>query len=237
MPSAKNKSYNLKNSVRESHNCYSYFLNLKSPAAEKLCVQDFASQNYCRRSQPGYASGFPSLKKSDFNCPEIVKRTLSDNPNIYSIKKSESCPAEYYKGAVVVAPKRDYHYYRLNDEGVWTHKPGYKPSTQFDADNKLILDPETANRKYGSLNYSEFCGFTCVPRNPKMKRMRMFNNRDDSMPKNFKIDLIKEVQKIKQNNQPNKIKRNDTIGGRRINQINKTNKRIKRNKTMTINKN
>lgn len=167
------QSYNLKTHVRESHNCYTYFLNKKSGEVIKLCEQDLPKYNMCRRPQPGYYSGYKPLKKDDYNCPEIIKRTKADNPEIRQILNvNEECTEDEYKGAIVVAPGQDYHYYRLNDENQWTHKPGYKPSTMLDADNNIIKDPKYANRKYNDrLNYTEFCGYTCVPRDPEKKRM------------------------------------------------------------------
>ena len=146
---------------RESHNCYTYFLNMLSKDAMELCKEDFEKHNMCRRAQPGYASGFPNLSKGKYTCDEIENRTLKDNPEIYKIKsKDVKCDKRFYKGAMVVAPERDYHYYRLNDEGVWTHKPGYKHSTNLDAGNKKIKDPETADRNYGgTLNYKNFSGY------------------------------------------------------------------------------
>ena len=97
----------------------------------------------------------------DYNCNEIVKRTLADNPHIRVITEQEAkeigCNMDEYMGAVVVAPKYDYHYYRMNDDGQWTHKPGYKPSTHLDADNNIIVNPKYANRKYSQrLNYKNF---------------------------------------------------------------------------------
>jgi hypothetical protein len=175
--SAQNRSFNTKRPVRESHNCYSYFLNLHSNKATEICKNEINVENYCRRSQPGYASGYPPLQKKDFNCKEIMRRTLDDNPKMFRTTRKKSCPVHYYKGAVVVAPGVDYHYYRLNDEGVWSHKPGYKPSTLLDAKNNYIKDPYTANRNYGpELNYKDFCGYTCVPRNPLLKHMKMNTN-------------------------------------------------------------
>jgi hypothetical protein len=176
------KSYNEDTYIRESHNCYSYLLNLKSEAAKNLCVKELKYNEICRRSQPGYVAGYPSLKVKDFNCPEIVKRTLADNKSIKKSTFEKRCPADSYKGAVVVAPGRDYHYYRLNDEGYWTHKPGYKPSTAYDAKNNLITNPEKASRDYGSLNYRDFCGYICVPRDPSQKHMSHYNPIDDRMP-------------------------------------------------------
>lgn len=176
--SANRKDFNDNLFKRESHNCYTYFLNMLSKEAMELCKEDFEKHNMCRRAQPGYASGFPNLSKGKYTCDEIEKRTLKDNPEIYKIKsKDVKCDKRFYKGAMVVAPERDYHYYRLNDEGVWTHKPGYKHSTNLDAGNKKIKDPETADRNYGgTLDYKNFCGYYCVPRNENRKKMAHSTN-------------------------------------------------------------
>jgi len=164
-------SFNKRWPLRESHNCYSYVLNLKSDEAVELCLKEFSELKYCRRSQPGYAAGFPSLDKKYLNCPEVMKRTLADNPNIKPSDAQQQCDMDSYKGALVVDPGSDYHYYRLNDDGYWTHKPGYKPSTFYDASGNLITNPEKANRNYGRLNYKDFCGYFCIPRKSTKKRM------------------------------------------------------------------
>jgi len=166
-----NSSFNQKPYLRESHNCYSYLLNLKSQEAEQLCEKEYKNLNYCRRSQPGYAAGYRPLYKRDLSCPEVMKRTLADNPAIKRSSFTQKCPNDMYKGALVVDPGNDYHYYRQNDDGYWSHKPGYKPSTMYDASGNLITNPELANRNYGRLNYSNFCGHFCVPRKPTQKRM------------------------------------------------------------------
>ena len=77
-----NSSYNENLYVRESHNCYTYFLNLKSDDSVKLCKNDYSKYNMCRRAQPGYFKGYPKLNKNDYKCPTMMKRTLDDNPNI-----------------------------------------------------------------------------------------------------------------------------------------------------------
>ena len=171
--SSKDNLYNINPYLRESHNCYTYFLNLQSKEAMELCKKDFKHHNMCRRAQPGYLSGFPRLNKTNYNCPNIENRTINDNPNIYKLKSGrQKCDPRFYKGAMVVAPGRDYHYYRLNDDGVWTHKPGYKPTTKYDSNHNLILDPQWAARDYGgTLNYKNFCGYYCIPRNKKRKKM------------------------------------------------------------------
>ena len=204
--SAMNSTFNDNPYLRESHNCYSYFLNLKDPSAIELCRKTYSKRNICRRSQPGYASHYPALQTSDFNCPTIMKRTLADNPNIVKTSKDSQCSPSHYKGAVVVAPGRDYHYYRLNDENVWTHKPGYKPSTYLDSKNKIIKDPEIASRDYGNtLNYKDFCGFVCVPKDPSKKRMRMYNDTNNTAPlRRIKKSLTTTVKKIVRNRNKNR---------------------------------
>jgi len=167
-----NNSFNDNPYVRESHNCYMYFLNKKNDEVVKLCEKDYHKHKLCRRAQPGYVSGHKMLSTNDYKCPIMMKRTLSDNPNIYRISEKNKCNPSYYKGALVVAPGRDYHYYRKNDDNQWTHKPGYKPSTNLDSKNNVIINPRKAKRDYGgTLNYKDFCGYLCVPRNEKAKRM------------------------------------------------------------------
>tara|TARA_B110001450_G_scaffold256382_1_gene286651 strand:+ start:57 stop:809 length:753 start_codon:yes stop_codon:yes gene_type:complete len=171
-----NNSFNDNLYLRESHNCYMYFLNKKNNEVVRMCQKDYHKHKLCRRAQPGYVSGHPMLGKHDYKCPKIMGRTLSDNPNIYEIGEFGKCAPTHYKGALVVAPNRDYHYYRENDDGQWSHKPGYKPSTNYDSKNNLILNPRKAMRDYGgTLNYKDFCGYLCVPRNDKRKQMAHWN--------------------------------------------------------------
>ena len=224
--SAKDSSYNEDPYLRESHNCYSYFLNLKSKQAYDLCKKTYKNNKICRRSQPGYASHYPSLEKPDFNCPNIMKRTLSDNPNIFQVTKDFNCGEDYYKGALVVAPERDYHYYRLNEEKIWSHKPGYKPSTYIDAKQKIITDPEKADRDYGdTLNYKDFCGYMCVPKDPKKKYMKMYNDSNNNTYNNTNYNqplkrldktLTNKVRKIIKNRN-NKTKYKNKNKNKRFN--------------------
>ena len=194
--SSNNNSFNSNPYVRESHNCYMYFLNKKNYEVVDMCKKDYPKHKLCRRAQPGYVSGFPLLKKSDYKCPKIMTRTLADNPNIYKAKENMRCLSSHYKGALVVAPNRDYHYYRENDDGQWTHKPGYKPSTSFDSKNNIIVNPRKAARDYGgTLNYKDFCGYLCVPRDEKKKRMAHWNFEHRGGKKSVKRKTMKKKAK------------------------------------------
>ena len=205
---ASNNSYDKNLFVRESHNCYTYFLNLKNKHAVELCKSNYNKHNMCRRAQPGYLSGYDNLKKSDYKCPIIMKRTLKDNPNIYRIKDiNTKCDPKFYKGALVVAPGRDYHYYRYNDDGVWSHKPGYKPTTLYDSKNNIITNPKKAARNYGgTLNYKHFCGFMCVPRNSTKKNMEHRNYSFNHNNNDKKHKMLEKKTLKKHYNKSNKLK-------------------------------
>jgi hypothetical protein len=60
--------------------------------------------------------------------------------------------------ALVVAPGPgfvDFHWYRLQKEGFWGHKPGQTEARNIDQSGAVIYNPETANRG----PYTLFCGY------------------------------------------------------------------------------
>lgn len=75
------------------------------------------------------------------------------------IGKYDVCDIGYYKVALVIAPNRDYHWYRKNYDGTWSHKPGGTAVTNLDRKGNLIYDPESCDRTTGFPSYSEFVGF------------------------------------------------------------------------------
>ena len=131
----------------------------------------------CHKPQPGYRSGHGTFGDySNYTCKNVNKRVLSDNPNIFRTQNHEDkCPSDYYKGSLVVASKPGetgtYHFYRQDDDGTWSHKPGANAVTKLDADDNVIVDPRTANRNYGPgrVNYDIYCHTYCLPRNKKVK--------------------------------------------------------------------
>jgi hypothetical protein len=60
--------------------------------------------------------------------------------------------------ALVIDPGTDYHWYRKDKNGKWTHKPGGTAATNLDNSGNPITDPETANRG----GYTDFCGYFCI---------------------------------------------------------------------------
>ena len=58
--------------------------------------------------------------------------------------------------ALFIHSKTDYHWYRQNPDGSWSHKLGSDPVTNVDADDEIIWNPKDANCRYGGANYSTF---------------------------------------------------------------------------------
>ena len=126
-------------SVQPNNNCYNY-------GNDKI-TNTFA--------QPGRGSGSVA---TDVSCPVVTAAAQRDG--LISIPAIVTTPAEGHFVALVSAPFYDYHWYRLDSNGMWSHKPGGTPAKNTDNSGKLIADPRNADRG----PYTVFCGFFhCIP--------------------------------------------------------------------------
>ena len=91
------------------------------------------------------------------DCPTVTAGALSDG---LASRPDGSQAAQHccHTVALVMAPGYDYHWYRLDNNGMWSHKPGGWLATNRDASGNLISDPRTCNRG----PYTTFCGCYCV---------------------------------------------------------------------------
>ena len=126
------------------------------------------------KPQPGERSGLPPLSKHNFNSKTLIEYTLTDYPGTKYIGNMYELPdCDSYIVALVIAKmpdgRFDYHWYRQDSNGWWSHKPGSSPVTNRDASGKLIVDPKLADRDYnqspndGGFDYDEFVGYFKVP--------------------------------------------------------------------------
>jgi hypothetical protein len=142
--------WNKDSKVKNSTNCYAYAANDpdKHPPG---------------KPQPGQQCGSPLTGTEFFKdgCKSVGAAAKCDGmipaPNPPTPKPG------YYPVALVVAPGKDYHWYRQDNNGRWSHKPGNTAVTDLDASGKQITNPETCDRNYGRVNYSKFCGYYYVP--------------------------------------------------------------------------
>lgn len=131
-----------------SYNCYAYALNTMNHGF----------------MQPGQSEGHKYSNTNNYLSKDVLVNMVELDANNYNfdfkpIGKYEKCDIGYYKVALVVDPGNDYHWYRQNQDGTWSHKSGGYPVTNVDGLSNLIYDPETCNRIYYWGNYTEFYGF------------------------------------------------------------------------------
>jgi len=155
--------YNRHPGIRESHNCYTYALNYLHLPRKKNCTKKSCPLPF---PQPGRASGYPRWSKvKGKRCPDLLARVMGDVPGSAPSTFEARCPAGKRKIAIVADEDQDYHLFRQDANGDWSHKPGATDVIPYDATKRRIYDPELASRDYPQtgLNYDEFCGYLCIP--------------------------------------------------------------------------
>lgn len=137
-------------------NCYGYALN--------LIATDTSDPYAGWLFQPGYKAGeeYTSLTKD-----AIIDTVEADmevfGRTIRSSSYNETPGENEYKIALVIA-SNDYHWYRQDSSGYWSHKPGLTDITNKDASGNLITDPRTCNRDYSYADYSTWGGYYIISR-------------------------------------------------------------------------
>lgn len=130
--------------IKKNNNCYNY-------ANDKI-TNSFA--------QPGRGSG---QQFSTFACANVGDASRRDGQ--VSIASPSSTPAQGHYIALVIWPSQDYHWYRRDSNGNWSHKRGESPCQNVDESGRPIQDPRTCDRG----PYTEFCGYYhCIPANTKI---------------------------------------------------------------------
>jgi hypothetical protein len=171
-PKYEPKRWNASRSLRETHNCFSYSMNINDPKQVELCMDE--SQD-CEAPfhQPGSPSGYHHFTSKKLKtCPNMIARILGDNPDIRMTTFESRCPVNTSKIALVVDPKEDYHFLRQDSNMLWSQKAGARPVKNVDAAGHTIWDPQLSYLNYTTedttLNYSIFCAYLCVPRIKKL---------------------------------------------------------------------
>jgi len=129
------------------YNCYAYALNTQKHG----------------RFDPGDSNSSNVFDKAKL-CRKYIEEKVKVDAKNYnftfnSVVKNQKCSDGSYKIALAIDPGEDYHWYRQNSDGTWSHKLGKEAVFYRDGDFKLIYDPEECNREYVSHDYIIFCGF------------------------------------------------------------------------------
>lgn len=156
-----NNTWDLTEEEHNINNCYSYALNDKVNIGWRT-----------DKLQPGELSDKKYNKKT---CKSIIKHVKEDyiKKDIKKININDNIECDRYKIALVISNNSnsfDYHFYRQDLNGLWSHKTGNNKVSNVDASGNLITNPELADRNYNKTSntedddndYNIFCGFYSV---------------------------------------------------------------------------
>lgn len=168
--------------IKKSHNCYSYAFNIIDKKRALECKKKLENNlKYCERPQPGLYSGYlDNKRKVKFTESSLIRRMKEDNPLIKKISKDSNIKDGYYKICLFLNEKEDkhhnnyndYHFYRQDNSGEWSHKDGWRKATNKDVKNKIINDPEYAQKRYVNKKYNyKLVGYFMIPNERKYKNI------------------------------------------------------------------
>ena len=165
------EKWNSNSKITKNTNCYYYAINNQlNPKTMKLWNDLPQPGAYCgidiyslKDLQNGYDTVYPGTSKN------LVQYVTEQDYAAYNqthgggyifrpIGRDERCPAGSYKVALIVGS--DYHWYRQNPDGFWSHKPGDWPVTNVDEQGNSIIDPQYA--EWNDEWYKKFIGYFAV---------------------------------------------------------------------------
>jgi len=165
--------------IRYCTNCYCYAINqIINPITKTV----FDNWNH---TQPGNLGGKNNIIKDWKNLPEDqVLKTIIDSTNydlhflglqiIPSTFEEVIEDEDIWKVALCFCFDniRDYHWYRQNNDGTWSHKCGTYEVKNTDEVDKVIINPEECNRGI----YTNFAGFFIIKKLPKIIKKECLEN-------------------------------------------------------------
>jgi hypothetical protein len=138
IPSYTPRYWNDGGTIQANNNCYNYATNKRTD----------------NRADPGGGAGHSCHGRSGCDVAGYVQ--LATNDGLIPTTRDAACPDNRALVALFVSDG-DYHWFRRDSNGRWSHKPGDHEATNLDWSGKVITDPETADRgPYHTLG-SYFC--------------------------------------------------------------------------------
>jgi hypothetical protein len=127
--------------VQPYNNCYNY--------ANDHITNTFA--------QPGRAHGKQATQMA---CGPVETGAIADGLKPVANFHAPLAAGHGWYVALVIWPNVDYHWYRQDNVGCWSHKPGSTAARNWDNANQPISDPKTCNRG----PYTVFCTYMVTTR-------------------------------------------------------------------------
>lgn len=134
------------NAVRFTNKCYNY-------ANDQITGT---------KAQPGRANG---IKIKNFTCENVVTAAMADGLVPVPGFSAPRGAGEGWYVALAIWPGEDFHWYRQDAGGCWSHKIGKLPATDLDNRRDGIADPRACARR----PYTDFCTFMVTGRGVKIR--------------------------------------------------------------------
>ena len=143
---------------QKNNNCYVYALDDLETSVQKRPHKTVPESESIR-------DVIANRENVDYTCSNVGEGLYNQIPQIYPTLFECQCQSGYKKIYFAVSDDQpnDFHFWRQDDDGTWSHKVGSNPPQKEDAMGNQILNPETSSRNFSSHNYSNSCGFYCVP--------------------------------------------------------------------------
>jgi hypothetical protein len=128
--------------IQNNNNCYNYATNTRT---DTNASPGRASGKMCGSPLSGCSAEEAAMRaKADGLIPTTLEVGCADNRTL----------------VVLYGSGGDYHWYRQDRDGTWSHKRGTDPATNLDAADppQVITNPETADRG----PYTIFGGYFCT---------------------------------------------------------------------------
>ena len=137
----------------KASNCYTYAIQDYRYFISPVIPDSYDSSDSCKLLTAGVVAD-SKAKARVVECPDVAR--------VSACKKNEYL-VMMFRGYLLDAGY-DFHFYRQDSNGFFSHQMGGDDPTQLDGNGKLINDPRTANRKNPDFagSYSEFCSCFCV---------------------------------------------------------------------------
>jgi hypothetical protein len=128
-------------SVQPRNNCYNY-------------ANDHATNTF---AQPGRAHGHQT---NIMDCAHVQPAAVADGLAVVPNFTAPLGAGAGWYVALVIWPNSDYHWYRQDKVGCWSHKPGQTAARNVDNAGHSIADPKTCDRG----PYTVFCNYLVTKR-------------------------------------------------------------------------